>query len=195
MCAKFDQNERIGPIESGRSKSSANVSSAVSRQPLASTSVPSASRARTTGVGRNGDEVRRDADRARARAAAAVRNRKRLVHVEVHEVEAHVARTRVAHQRVGVRAVVVHQAAGVVHGVRDLVDVRLRTAPACSGWSSCRRRCRARRPCASRRDRRGRARRLERDDFEAAHRRRSRIRAVRGVGHDDVVALRLAASS
>jgi len=54
------------------------------------------------------DEMRRDAERAVPRAAAAVRNRERLVRVEVHEIESHVAGARVAHERVRVRAVVVH---------------------------------------------------------------------------------------
>ena len=34
---------------------------------------------------------------------------------------------------------------------------------------------------------------LQRDNFEAAHRRRSGVRAVRGVGHDHLIARRLAA--
>ena len=79
------------------------------------------------------DQMRGDAERAGARAAAAVRDRKRLVQVEVHEVEAHVAGPRVAHERVGVGAVVVHQAAGGVHRRRDLVRSGLRTSPSVFG--------------------------------------------------------------
>jgi hypothetical protein len=111
MWAKFDQNERIVPIASGRSKSSANVRR-VGRP--ASARLIDALGAHDR-HGQNGTRCARRRP-GPARAAAAVRNRKRLVQVEVHEVEAHVARAAVAHQRVGVRAVVVHQAAGRVHG-------------------------------------------------------------------------------
>ncbi len=52
MWAKFDQNERIVPIDLGRSKSSAKVSSSLGVQPVAGDSAPSAPYARTTGVGR-----------------------------------------------------------------------------------------------------------------------------------------------
>ena len=66
--------------------------------------------------------MRGDANRAVSGTPAAVRNRERLVRVEMHEIEAHVARARVAHQRVGVGAVVVHQPAGRMHGGSDLDD-------------------------------------------------------------------------
>jgi len=62
-------------------------------------------------------------DRAAARAAAAVRLRERLVQVDVHDVEAHVARARDATDRVQVRAVVVHECAGAVEDLLDLLDV------------------------------------------------------------------------
>ncbi len=48
-CAKFDQNERIGPMDLGRSKSKANVSRSLG---AASGSAPGVSVAATTGVGR-----------------------------------------------------------------------------------------------------------------------------------------------
>ena len=124
-CAKFDQNERIGPIDLGRSKSSRNDSRSLGD------AARSASGLRLRDDDRRRqilDQVRRDAERTVARAAAAVRNRERLVRVEMHEVETHVARTRVAHHRVGVGAVVVHQAAGRVHRGRDLGDVILEEA-------------------------------------------------------------------
>ena len=62
-------------------------------------------------------------DRPGAGPAAAVRLRERLVQVEVHDVEAHVARPRDAHHRVEVGAVVVERGAHVVHDARDLADV------------------------------------------------------------------------
>ena len=64
-----------------------------------------------------------DRDRARARAAAAVRLREGLVQVEVHDVEAHVARARLAHDGVEVRAVVVERRPHVVDDLGDLRDV------------------------------------------------------------------------
>ena len=48
--------------------------------------------------------------------AAAVRDRERLMQVEVHEIEAHIARPRVAHERVRIGAVVVHQSARRMNG-------------------------------------------------------------------------------
>ena len=48
-------------------------------------------------------------DRAAAGAAAAVRRREGLVQVELHDVDAEVARSRPPHQRVEVGAVAVHQ--------------------------------------------------------------------------------------
>ena len=48
--------------------------------------------------------------RARARTASAMRRRKRLVQIQVHHVDAEIARPRDAHQRVHVRAVHVDHA-------------------------------------------------------------------------------------
>ena len=55
-----------------------------------------------------------DADRATTRAAAAVRSAEGLVQVDVHHVEAQVARSRDAHDGVKIRAVAIHQATGFV---------------------------------------------------------------------------------
>ena len=62
-------------------------------------------------------------DRAGPGPAAAVRLREGLVQVEVHDVEAHVARPRDAHHRVEVGAVVIQRRAHPVHDRRDLLDV------------------------------------------------------------------------
>ena len=70
-------------------------------------------------------EVRLRRDRADARAAAAVRDAERLVQVEVRHVAAEVAEPGEAEQRVEVGAVDVDLAAGVVHGLRDLLDLVL----------------------------------------------------------------------
>ena len=70
-------------------------------------------------------EVRLRRDRPDARTAAAVRDRERLVQVQVRHVAAEVAEARVAEQRVEVRAVDVHLAARVVHGLGDLEHVVL----------------------------------------------------------------------
>ena len=59
-------------------------------------------------------------DRTRAGTAAAVRRRERLVQIQVHHVDAEIARARDADQRVHVRAVHVDQRA---LGVQDLGDL------------------------------------------------------------------------
>ena len=58
-----------------------------------------------------------------ARPSPAVRRGERLVHVDVHDVEAHVARTRLAQDRVQVRAVSVGECADRVDRTSDLEDV------------------------------------------------------------------------
>ena len=67
-------------------------------------------------------EALADSDRPATRAPTAVRLRERLVQVEVHDVEAEVAGPGDAADRVQVRAVVVHQRAGLVKDPRDLLD-------------------------------------------------------------------------
>jgi len=52
-----------------------------------------------------------------------MRRGKRFVQVEVHDVKAHVAGARRAHDRVHVRAVVVAKSARVVDDLRDLQNV------------------------------------------------------------------------
>ena len=64
-----------------------------------------------------------DGDRAGAGAAAAVRLAEGLVEVDVDDVEAHVARARVAHHRVEVGAVVVERPPRRVDQAGDLGDV------------------------------------------------------------------------
>ena len=70
-------------------------------------------------------QVRAHRHRADARAAAAVRDAERLVQVQVRDVGAEAARLGEADERVHVRAVDVHLAAGLVHQVADLADGRL----------------------------------------------------------------------
>ena len=69
---------------------------------------------------KEGLELRLDTERASARSAGPVRCREGLVHVDVDTVEAEIARTRDAEERVHVRAVAVHKASGVVHRVAHL---------------------------------------------------------------------------
>ena len=124
-----------------------------------------------------------------ARAAAAVRLRERLVQVEVDDVEAHVARARDAHHGVEVRAVVVERRADVVHDLRDLLDVRVEDAE----------RVRVGEHQAGDVVVGLRAQVVEvdaavgvgadLDDLVAGHRHRRRVRAVRGVGREDLGAL------
>ena len=68
---------------------------------------------------------RRERDRARAGAAAAMRGRERLVQVDVHGVDAEVARTRLADDGVEIRAVAIEIGARLVNGVGDADDLAL----------------------------------------------------------------------
>ena len=121
--------------------------------------------------------------------AAAVRLRERLVQVDVHDVEAHVARARDAADGVQVGAVVVHERAGAMEDARDLLDVLVEEAE--------RRRVREHEPrrvlvdlvaqvvdvdVAARVGPHGR-------QLVAGHRDARGIRAVRRVGDDDLAPL------
>ena len=66
--------------------------------------------------------------RARPRPAAAVRRREGLVQVDVHGVDAEVARPHLADDGVEVRAVAVEIRPGLVQRLRDLDDLRLEQA-------------------------------------------------------------------
>ena len=133
-------------------------------------------------------------DRPAARAAAAVRLRERLVQVDVHDVEAHVARPRDAADGVEVRAVVVHERAGAVEDLGDLLDVLVEEAERRRVRQHQRRRVLVD-ATAQVVDVDVAARiRLHRRHLVARHRHRRRVRAVRGVGDDDLAPLlRLAA--
>ena len=74
------------------------------------------------------DEPLGHADRTGTGTASAVRGGEGLVEVEMHDVEAHVAGTDHAQQRVHVGAVVVEQAAAFVNERRDLLDILLEQA-------------------------------------------------------------------
>ena len=75
------------------------------------------------GTGRNGSEFLCAAAWATAWTTAAVRSRKSLVQVEMDNVDAHVAGSRHAHQRVHVRAVHVNQPARLMHDPANLLNV------------------------------------------------------------------------
>ncbi len=138
-------------------------------------------------------QVRRDPlahrDRAGAGAAAAVRLGERLVQVEVHDVEAHVARAGDAHDRVEVGAVVVERRPDLVHDPRDLLDLRVEDAE----------RVRVRQHQAGDRVVGLGAQvvdvdaavgvRADLDDLVAGHRHRRRVGAVRGVGRQHLRAV------
>ena len=70
-------------------------------------------------------EPRRQHDRTRARAAAAMRGRERLVQVDVHGVDAEIARTRLADDGVEIRAVAVEVGSRLVHRIGDADDLAL----------------------------------------------------------------------
>ena len=68
------------------------------------------------------------ADRTASGAATAVRRGERLVEVEVHDVEAHIAGAYLADEGVHVGSVVVEQTAGLVDEGGNLLDLRLEEA-------------------------------------------------------------------
>jgi hypothetical protein len=109
------KKDRIRPIEVGRSP-------ARSRR-----KEPSASRT-TRGEGRNGSELLADRDRTGAGPATAVRRRERLVRVDVHHVEAGLARLEPAQDRVQVGAVHVGEGAGGVDRLQQLTNLRFEQA-------------------------------------------------------------------
>ena len=131
-------------------------------------------------------------DRTGARAAAAVRRRERLVDVEMHDVEAGLARLEPAEDRVQVGAVHVGQGARLVDRVEQLADARLEQPE-------------GRRVGDHHRGGPRPERRAERVDVdatvgcrrdgdrrEAGHRRRRGVRPVARVRDEDLVALGLA---
>ena len=133
------------------------------------------------------------ADRACAGAAAAVRCGERLMQVTVDAVKAHVTGTDDAHDGVEVRAVVIAQAARIVNDLRDLEDVLVENTDG----------VRVRQHQSRGVGADGGAQRVEVDaavhagrdvdDLEAAHRGGRGVRAVGGVGHDDLRARGIAA--
>ena len=130
-----------------------------------------------------------DAHRPRSRSPAAVRGRERLVQVEVHDVEARLARSEAAHDRVEVGAVHVGDGARLLDRRDHLVDLVLEDAERRRVGDHQRRHVRAER----------RAQRLQVDPATlvggngdrrvADHGGGRRVRAVRAVRHQHLGAL------
>ena len=74
--------------------------------------------------------------RTGTRTAAAMRRREGLVEVDVHGVDAEVARPHDAHDGVEVGAIAVEERAGLMHGRGDLDDLAARTGRRYWGWSA-----------------------------------------------------------
>src|SRR6202044_3374329 len=68
---------------------------------------------------------RRQRDRTRAGSPAAMRGRERLVQVDVHGVDAEIARTRLADDGVEIRAVAVEIRPRLVNRISDADDLAL----------------------------------------------------------------------
>jgi hypothetical protein len=132
-------------------------------------------------------------DRTGARPAAAVRRRERLVDVEVHDVEARLARLEPAEDGVQVGAIHVRQGARLVDRVEQLPDARLEQAERRRVGDHDGRGARTQgRPEALDVDAAVGGRR-DGDGLESGHRRGRGVRAVAGVRDEHLVALRLAA--
>ena len=74
------------------------------------------------------DQALTDTHRARTRAAAAVRNSKCFMQVEVHYIEAQIARAHDAQQSVQIGSVSIHQTAALVHQLDHINDVLIEQA-------------------------------------------------------------------
>ena len=127
--------------------------------------------------------------RTRTRPATAVRRRERLVQVEVHHVDAEVARPHLAHQRVHVRAVHVEQAALGVHECRQSCGSPARRRPSVFGLVSISA-ATSSFICASSAAHIDHAARIRLQilDRVADHRRRRRIRPVRRIRNQHFLA-------
>ena len=140
-----------------------------------------------------GLQDRPDADGTRAGSAAAVGRGERLVHVEVHHVEAGLARPEPAHDRVEVRAVHVGEGAGRVGRLEQLPDPpleqpqRRRVGDHDRGGPGAQRRLEGVDVHAAV------GRRRDRDRAEAGHGRGGRVGAVGRVRDEDLVARHVAA--
>src|SRR5699024_1272273 len=65
------------------------------------------------------------ADRAGTGTTATMRRRKRLVQIHMDNIETHIPRTNLAKNGIKVGAVVIQQATGSMHNVRDLLNIAL----------------------------------------------------------------------
>ena len=115
--------------------------------------------------------------------------------VEVHDVEARGARAEAAEDRVHVRAVHVGQRARGVDGLEQLDDAPLEEPERRRVGEHDRRGPRTERGAQRVEVDAAVGRRRHGHRAEAGHRGRRRVRAVRGVGHDDLVALDVAAGA
>ena len=140
-----------------------------------------------------GYQALRDADRAAAGTAAAVGRGEGLVQIEVHDVEAHVARTHGAQERVHVGSVIIEQASATVHQRRDLLDVFLEETQGVGIGHHDAGNIRSEQGFEVLHvDQAGRVG-LDLDDLQAADGRTRRVGAVRAVGDDDLGASLVAA--
>ena len=133
-----------------------------------------------------------DADRPGTGSTAAMRRREGLVQVHVNDVESHVAGPDLAADRVQIGAVVVQQATGVFHDALDLEDLALEYSQGRRIGEHDARRLRADH-CLERLEidvAVGPGRHFHGD--AAAHRRSRGVGTVRGIRHDDLVALQVA---
>ena len=130
-------------------------------------------------------------DRTTTRTATAVRCGECLMEIDVHHVEAHIARTAYSEHRVEVSTIIIHQTAAVMHELSDFRDI-------CFEETQCVRVCHHHRSngvveqslevfhiddaISST---------LHLDNLESADSGRSRVSAVSRVWHDDLGALHL----
>ena len=141
-----------------------------------------------------GRQVGGHGDGAGTRSAAAVGRRERLVEVEMHDVEAGCAGPEAAQHGIHVGAVHVRQRTGGMDGLEELDDVGLEEPQRRRVREHDGRRPRTERAAQCLEVHPAVRSRRHGDRAEASHRGRGRVRAMGGVGHDDLVALGVAAA-
>ena len=134
------------------------------------------------------------ADRTASRAASSVRGGESFVQVDVHNVEAHVARAARAEHWVEVRTVVVHQCAALVHHFGYLRDAWFEQAERVGVCHHHRRNSVVEQSAQVFDVNRAVGGALHFDNFKSADRSRGWVCAVGGVRHDDLCPLHVAAA-
>ncbi len=126
--------------------------------------------------------------RPRPRTPTPMRRRKRLMQIQMHHIDPKVPRPRLPHQRVHIRAIHIQQRALRMQNVRDLMDVRLKHPNRRRIRQHQRRRILIHQLLQRRQVHHPQLIRLQIADLVPADRRRRRVRPMRRVRHNHLLA-------